>query len=96
MSQASIMIKRISGSIPALWSDEGELIGVLNMQPDNQERNAAFQILQLLCDHYGTEFLHIKPETDILFEPFTETLYICYKTDEDNEWRVAQLTWTRI
>jgi hypothetical protein len=96
MNKPSIMIRRISGSIPALWSDEGDLIGVLNMKADNDERNAAFQIQQLLCDHYGTEFLHIKPETDIRFEPLTETLYFSWKTDEDDAWRDAQLTWTRI
>lgn len=83
------------GSVPALWSDEGELIGVLYTK-DYEEKDATFRIHQLLCDHYGTEFLSIKPGTEIYFEPRMETLYIKWMTDEDEAWREAQLTWTRI
>ena len=92
--EAIVLIKRSYGMIPALWDDEGELVGVLITLTPQQTSNAAVYIESLLQVHHGTS-VKLDESINTAFSWANDTTeYLTYWIGDEIA-RTVQLTWTR-
>jgi len=93
--KAIILINRGVGRIPALWDDEGELVGVLTALVPQQTSNAAEDIESLLQVHHGTSDIKLDESINTVFSWVNDTTeYLTYWIGDEIA-REVQLTWTR-
>jgi len=89
-----ILSQTMYGHAPALWSADGELIGVICPTQEGVV-NIANQVNSLLIDHYPDGAL-LPDETNISFgwaDSFVD-LYVNYTEDLQSE--IVRLTWVRV
>jgi hypothetical protein len=92
MKEAIIYVQRGFGKIPALWNDEGELVGVLMNKKPMELFNAVYYIESLLSKHHGEPvIMDANINTHFIYGE-DETIFLTYSEGEIT--REAQLTWT--
>jgi hypothetical protein len=93
MKEAIVYVQRGSGKVPALWNDEGELVGVLMNCKPMDLFNAVHYIESLLSKHHGAPVnVDASINTHFIYGE-DETIFLTYAEGEIT--REAQLTWTR-